>query len=153
MFQQRKIKFTKEGFEKVKKDLADLEEKRKVAVINLQKAREMGDLSENGAYKAARFELSGIDREIRLKKINLRFGEVVENVKSENLDFGNKVIVEYDGKKTEYTLVGPQESDPRVGKLSVESPIGRALVGKKIGEEVKVNLPSGQKKYKIIKFE
>lgn len=153
MFQQRKIKFTKEGFEKVKKDLFDLEEKRKVAVINLQKAREMGDLSENGAYKAARFELSGIDREIRLKKINLRFGEVIENLKSENLDFGNKVVLEYDGKKVEYILVGPQESDPRLGKLSVESPIGRVLIGKKVGDEVKVSLPSGVKIYKILNFE
>lgn len=86
--------FTKEGFEKLKSDLKTAEEKRPEAVIALSRAREMGDLSENGAYKGARFELSDLDRRIRHLKHLIESARVIKKSKSNDVvQFGHTVIV------------------------------------------------------------
>ena len=149
----KKIPFTKEGFEKNKKDNQILLEKRKEILVRLQRAREMGDLSENGAYKAARFELSATDRELRRLKYLLRFGVVTEKKNNERVDFGSTVTV-FDGKeKFIFTIVSGYESNPTSQKLSVESPIGKALIGKRAGEKIFVNTPEGVNEYNIVKIE
>lgn len=148
------IQFTKSGFEKTQKDFDSLTEKRKTAVLNLQHAREMGDLSENGAYKAARFELSGIDRELRRLKYLLRFGEVIKtNADNSSADFGNTVTIKNNTKQITFTLVGPYESNPKSGSLSVASPIGKAVLGRKKGDKVFVFTPNGKMEYEVIKIE
>lgn len=149
----QKIQFTKEGYEKIQKDFSHLTEKRKEAVINLRTAREMGDLSENGAYKAARWELGGIDRQLRRLSYLLRMAKVYETNNNGFIDFGRKVTL-FDGKsKLTFILVSSFESDPTQDKLSIESPIGKAIIGKRVGDMVRVTTPSGIITYTIDSIE
>lgn len=133
-------------------DFKNLTKKREGAVINLRTAREMGDLSENGAYKAARFELSSIDRELRRLTYLLRYGEVVETVNKNYIDFGSRVTLDDGKQQLAFTLVSSYESDPGKQKLSIYSPIGRGVMGKRKGDKVIVNAPAGQKTYTIVSF-
>lgn len=150
---QQKIAFTKEGYAKVEKEYLDLTQKRKAAVIALRTAREMGDLSENGAYKAARWELGGIDRQLRRLSYLLKMGRIVETKNEGIVDFGRKITISDGSKDTTFVLVDRFESDPSKNKLSVTSPIGRVIVGKRVGDEVSVVTPSGSKHYTITHIE
>lgn len=126
---------TRGGFNKFKTDHELLLEKRKEVLADLVRAREMGDLSENGAYKAARFELSSIDRRIReLIKI-IKTATVITNSVSDRVELGNKVSLLVNGKKVDYQIVGKHEANPSLGMVSNESPIGRELLGKKVGDK------------------
>ena len=148
-----KIAFTKQGYEKLEKELAALVVKREPTVLRLQAAREQGDLSENGAYKAARFELSDIDHNIRRVTHLLKDGVVQEARHDGRIGFGNRVTLDKDGTKIEYLIVGKHESDPMQKKLSVESPLGQALLGKGAGESVTITAPAGEITYKIVKID
>lgn len=148
-----RIRLTQEGYDKARKDLEELLERRKGAVISLRTAREMGDLSENGAYKAARFELSDIDREIRRLKILLRLAIVREVTNKGFIDFGSVVTLDDGENKITFTLVSGYESNPSEEKLSVTSPIGKAIAGKRAGDTVTVHAPAGAKTYKIVNGE
>lgn len=153
MRQPEPVLFTNAGFQKLKDRQAELLAKREVVLVSLQRAREMGDLSENGAYTSAKFELGNVDRELRTIEFNLKYGKVVENTGGDTIGFGSKVTVELDGKEYVYTLVGTQESDPRNGILSLESPIGKALIGKKSGQKVVVEMPDRKIEYLVKKVE
>lgn len=146
-----KITFTKVGYENLKKEYQELLNSRKPAVEDLKKAREMGDLSENGYYKAARMKLSSIDYNLRRLKYLIKSATVVEKQK-EFIDVESKVILESNGKKIEYLIVGGYESNPLEGKISHLSPLGKQLIGKKAGQEVVVTTPSGKMSYKIVKI-
>lgn len=145
------IQFTKSGYEKLKTELIQLEKEREEVIERLQKAREQGDLSENGAYKAARFELGDVDRQLRITKYQLRYGKVVEKSTTDKADFGSTIIIDDGNKKMTFTLVGGYESDPIQHKLSTISPIGKAVLGKKVGDEIIVYAPTGERKFKVIK--
>ena len=147
--QPEPVPFTKEGYAKLKPRQAELLAKREIVLVSLQRAREMGDLSENGAYTSAKFELGNVDRELRRVEYHLKYGKVVEPSSDGKVGLGSKVTVELDGKEYVYTLVGTQESDPKKGLLSLESPIGLALLGKKMGEKVVVLMPDRQIEYLI----
>lgn len=149
----QKIQFTKSGYEKMEKNFSDLTEKRKSAVVQLRTTREMGDLSENGAYKAARFELTSIDRELRRLTYLLRMGEIVESKNLGLVDFGSKVTVKNENSSLTFTLVSGYESDPKQMRLSVYSPMGKAVLGKKAGEKAIVYAPQGEVVYTITKIE
>lgn len=144
------IQFTQAGYEKIQQDFDDLQKKRKDAVVQLHTARQMGDLSENGAYKAARWELSGIDRQLRKLKYLLRFGKVTQTVNKGYIDFGSVVTLDDGKNKLTFTLVGGYESNPREKKLSMGSPIGKAVRGKRIGDKVTVYAPAGVTTYTIV---
>lgn len=148
----RKVQFTKEGFEKINNRFKFLTDKRPQAVNRLQSARELGDLSENGAYKAARFELNSIDREIRHLTRILKNVEIIESTHKDFVDFGSIVTLSNDKDNFSFTLVGKYESDPVNKKLSTFSPIGKAVLGKKAGDKITVNAPSGQIIYTINKI-
>ena len=144
------IRFTKEGFEKLKKDLDLLILSRKDAVEDLQKARAMGDLSENGYYKAAKFKLSSIDRDIRIMTSDLKQATIIESAHASTVGIGSKVVVS-DGKKEQiYNIVGDLEADPKNQKISLLSPLGKALLGKKKGDNVVFQTPSGEITYLIV---
>lgn len=129
------VLLTSEGFKKFKDDHRILLEKRKEVLADLVRAREMGDLSENGAYKAARFELSSIDRRIReLTKI-IKTATVITNNVSDRVQLGNKVNLLVNGRNVGYQVVGRHEANPSLGMVSNESPIGRKLLGKKVGDK------------------
>ena len=149
----RKIQFTEEGYKKIQSEFERLTEKRKEAVVSLTTAREMGDLSENGAYKAARFQLSDIDRQLRFLKYQIRFGVVTLTFHTGVVGFGNQVTLTNGTKTMTFMLVDGFESNPALKKLSVHSPIGRAVVGKKIGDKVIVSAPAGQSGYILTKLE
>lgn len=146
------VKFTKEGFEKLKKEYQDLLEKRPGVLDRLVAAREQGDLSENAGYHASREELSQIDRRLREINILVRHGEVVESRVSDQVGVGGTVKVTDGTNFYEYKIVGALEADPLCGKLSEVSPIGCALIGKKVGDQVEIEIPDGKIVYKIIEI-
>jgi transcription elongation factor GreA len=147
--QQNQIVFTAEGLEKFKQERDELLAKRPVAVTTLQKAREMGDLSENGAYKAARFELNSLDSRLRHLERVIANAKVVENTHTGVVGVGSIVTVS-DGKtSTTYTIVGGYETNLLEKKISINSPIGKALLGKKVGETADVTVPAGVISYTI----
>ena len=150
--QPDKVPFTKAGYEQLKVRRDELLAKREVVLVSLQRAREMGDLSENGAYTSARFELGNTDRELRRLEYNLKYGVVTVPENTGKVGFGNKVTVELNGKEYVYTLVGTQESDPKKAMISLESPIGMALLGKKVGEKAIVVMPDRQIEYRVRKI-
>ena len=145
----KRIQFTKDGLEKVKQEHAVMTAKRPEAIARLRTAREQGDLSENGAYKAARFEVNDIDRRLRHLNKLLLLGQVYESKNTGMVDLGATVTVDDGKKQYTYTIVGGYESNPVEGKLSTYSPIGKALMGKKIGDRVDVTIPKGTVQYTI----
>lgn len=147
------VPFTKEGYDKLKVRQAELLSKREEVLIALQRAREMGDLSENGAYTSARFELGNTDRELRRLEFMIKYGEVVTAKGTDKVGFGNQVTVEIGGKEYNYMLVGTQESDPKQAKISLESPIGMALLGRRVGEKALVVMPDRQIEYVVKKIQ
>lgn len=147
-----KIPFTKDGFEKINNRFQFLTNKRPEAIKRLQNARELGDLSENGAYKAARFEVSSIDRELRHLTSLIQNAEVIEYTAKDFVDFGSVITLDNGKGQLSFTLVGMYESDPINKKLSTYSPIGKAVLGKRVGDKIIVNTPSGEITYTIIEI-
>ncbi len=148
----KNIRFTKKGFETLKKRYEDLKNSRPAAVLDLKKAREMGDLSENGYYKAARAKLSEIDRNLRKFLIELKSADVVESSNSHQVGIGRTVKLSDGKKEIIFQIVGDLEADPRQKKISLLSPLGQALERKKVGDRAEIITPSGKISYKIIKI-
>lgn len=142
-------RFTKSGYENLKKDYEELKAQRPAAVEDLRKAREMGDLKENGYYKASRQKLNSIDANLARMSYNIKFGTIVEDSVSDGIGIGSTVLFLINGNEKKYQFVGDLEASPSEGKLSLLSPIGRAVEGKKIGDEVIVHTPSGNVSYKV----
>ena len=149
----KKIYLTKKGFEDLKKEYDDmLEKKRPEVVERLSSAREMGDLSENAEYTAAREELAFIDGRLEELEELLRQAELIADGKhaTHAVDLGSQVVVKIGEKKETFTVVGEWEADPVEKKISHESPLGKALLGKSVGDEIHVEAPAGKMTYKII---
>lgn len=151
------IKLTPDGLKKLQEELellktqgrADIAEKIKVA-------RGYGDLSENSEYDEAKNEQAKIEARIVEIEAMLKNVEIIEDIKgkAKSVVVGVKVKVldeEY-GDEGEYRVVGSTEADPRNGKISDDSPVGRALLGKKVGDEVIVEAPGGEFKLKIVEI-
>src|SRR5579884_1045798 len=112
------IPITRDGYERSQKEFAELTEKRKEVLEHLKRAREMGDLSENGYYKASKMQLSDIDHRLHRLQMVLKYGKIVENTGTGVVDIGCKVTVT-DGKfETTYLIVGGHESNPLEKKIS-----------------------------------
>jgi transcription elongation factor GreA len=138
---EAKIPFTRAGYQKLLEDRKKFLAARPEAVEHLRLSREMGDLSENGYYKASRQQLSFLDSRIRRVERLIRFAKIIEPARVKLSDGIN----EY-----EYHIVGGYESDPTKHTISQQSPLGRALMGKNVNDVVEVHTPSGTKKYTII---
>ncbi len=149
----RIIPFTKQGIKEIEDKLQALVVKRPEAVAVLKRAREMGDLSENGLYKAAKFELSDIDREVRNLKYLLKSAKVFTPEGKETIQIGHKVKIKNEKLEKEYLIVGEFEANPSLGKISNKSPFGYALLGKKIGEKAQIKTPTGIVEYLIVSIE
>lgn len=141
MKQLKRIPFTKEGFEKIKFDYEALKSSRPEAVETLRRARDLGDLSENGLYKAARAQLSSIDSRLSRLEILIKLADVQES-KPGIIGVGSRVSLREGDNETTYVIVGEYEVNPKEKKISTASPIGRALVGKKVGDTVEISLPT-----------
>lgn len=144
-----KTPFTKKGYEDLVNEQKELKKNRVEAVANLKTAREMGDLSENAAYKVARSKLSSVDRRLRF------LTKIFDNAYIMQVDFkgvvdvGCLVTVETNSGEQTYQIVNSHESDIANGKISYYSPVGRALIGKKVNDVVKIVTPNGRVDYKI----
>lgn len=146
------LKLTPAGFEKLKEEQRMLTEKRPGVVKRLTAAREQGDLSENAGYHAAREELGYVDSRLRTLKLLIRSADVVEASSSDYVTFGCLVTVDDGNSTRDFTIVSGLEADPMKGKMSEFSPIGSALIGKKVGDMVDIMVPDGKVAYKILKI-
>ncbi len=152
----KKIYLTPKGLEDLKKEYDDLLNiKRPEIVTRLSAAREMGDLSENAEYTAAREELAFVDGRIEELEMLVKQAVVIENGaghKGNTIDLGSEVTVKIANRDANviFTLVGEWEADPAEKKISHESPLGKALLGKTIGDEIEVEAPAGKMIYKIV---
>ena len=149
-----RIVLTKTGLADLKVELETLlNVKRPEGVKRLADARELGDLSENSEYAAAKQDLSFIDgRILELEEI-IHGAKIVTNHTKSQVDVGCKVTLTINGKKEMFMLVGEWEADPKEKKISHSSPLGSALMGKKVGEKVEVEAPAGKVLYKILSIE
>jgi transcription elongation factor GreA len=146
--------FTKKGLEKLKKELHFLEnEERKRISERLQKAISFGDLSENAEYKVAKEEQAMIEGRILELRQLLAKAKVVEQRENKGKAvLGSEVQLSAGKEILAFTLVNKEEADLERGFLSVDSPLGRAILGKKKGEKIELETPNGKKIYKILKI-
>lgn len=151
-----KMMLTKEGLAELKAEYDELvNNKRPAMVTRLSAARDLGDLSENSEYAAAKQDLSFIDGRIAELEEIIRNAQIISGKHSKTLvDLGCSVTLHgKNGKKDVYMIVGEWEADPKEKKISHESPLGKALLGKKVGESVEVAAPAGKVLYKILQIE
>lgn len=152
-----RIPISTEGFKKIEEELKTLKSERPAIIQAIKEAREEGDLKENAGYDAAR-ERQGM-AEARIKYIESRMGifQVIDldTLSSDKVIFGSTVVVvdaDTDDKKT-YTLLGPDEANFDNGSISIQSPVGLALLGKEVGDEVSVDIPRGRVHYEILSID
>ncbi len=149
------VLLTEEGYEKLEEELKHLKEvKRKEVAEKIKVARDFGDISENAEYDEAKNEQAFIEGRIKKLENMLDNAEVVkqDEINDHTVNVGNSVELEEldNGEVYEYTLVGSAEADPLNHKISNESPIGQAVIGKSIGDEVEVETPEDTVSYRII---
>ena len=145
------ILLTKEGLEELKKEHENLLSlKRPGLVTRLAEARSQGDLAENSEYAAAKQDLAFVDGRIAELELIIHEAKVVVYHSKKAVDVGCQVTLNIGKKKEVYTIVGEWEADPMQKKISHSSPLGKALLGKRVGEAVEVQAPVGNIIYKII---
>lgn len=146
------IPFTQAGYDDLLKQKNKYLAERPEVVENLQKAREMGDLSENGYYKESKARLSFLDSRIRYLERLIKSAEIVKSSGHDTVQIGNQVTLNDGTKDLQYSIVGGYESDPAKNLISPLSPLGKAIIGKQVNEVVKFSTPNGPVKYKILKI-
>ena len=151
----KQVVVTNEGLVKLEEELEYLKTtKRKEVVETIKVAISFGDLSENSEYDEAKNEQAKVEVRIVELEEMLRNIKVIDHndIKTDSINVGSKVKLHNDkkGTETEYSIVGSTEANPFENKLSDESPIGKALMGARVGETISVDTPSGEVKYKII---
>ena len=150
------IILTAEGYLELEQELNYLKnEKRPEVITALKEARALGDLSENADYDAARDEQAKVEGRIKQLEYQLEHAVINDNAKKDVVSIGTTVTVLYvaDGDEDEYQIVGSLEADPFENKISNESPIGAAIMGKKVGDVISVASPNGAYDIKITKIE
>lgn len=151
-----KIPMTAPGFNRLQEELKQLKSVERPAVIKaIAEAREHGDLSENAEYHAARERQSFIEGRVSELEDKISRAEVIDPAKLSGnvVKFGATITLadEDTDEETTYQIVGQDESDIRAGRLSIQSPLARALIGKSLGDSVEVSTPGGSKLYEIVK--
>jgi transcription elongation factor GreA len=155
---QKDVLLTPEGLDKLKKEIEYLSnDKRREVAERIKEAREFGDISENSEYDDAKNEQAMLEARIATLEDKLRSASVIDASELDNnvVRVGSVVNVKDDaGKSLKYTIVGSTEADPSQNRLSNESPVGKALLGRKNGDSVKVQLPNGKtRELKITKID
>ncbi|MFP4452433.1 MAG: transcription elongation factor GreA [Desulfosalsimonas sp.] len=149
------VPITRQGFETLKQELSQLRKvERPKNIKAIEEARAHGDLSENAEFDAAKERQSFLDARINELEYKLANAEVIDpdTLSKEKAVFGCTVVLENidTGDEVTYQLVGPEESNIKEGRISVGSPLGKAIVGKKLGEEIIINAPGGRRNYELI---
>lgn len=158
IMEEKTYPMTLEGKQKLEAELEELKlVKRPEIVERIKIARSYGDLSENSEYDSAKDEQAFVEGRIATVEKMLRFAEIIDDnhIAKDEVSLGRTVtFIELpDGEEESYTIVGAAEASPLEGKISNESPIARALIGKKINEEVTIVTPGGDMTVKIVKIE
>lgn len=149
----KRIPVTRDGLERAKAELRELTDVRRPAIVQaVAEARSHGDLRENAAYDAARHDQAMNEKRIAELEGLIRNAVILDesaNAHSDTVGLGNTVIVDFDGEEERFTIVGALEAKPAAGFISNESPIGRAILGKRVGQSTFVQTPGGQAKLVI----
>ena len=148
---------TRNGYNHLHKELENMKKVIRPRVIKaIEEARAHGDLNENAEYVAAKEQQTFVEKKIREIEQKLANSEIIDhiNLPDGKVGFGSTVTLENldNGGKVTYQIVGPDESDISSGKISIVSPLGKALIGKEVEDEVKVQTPGGAKNYTILKI-
>jgi transcription elongation factor GreA len=152
-----KVPITRKGLERLRGELRHiLTVERPKNIKAIEEARSHGDLNENAEYHAAKERQSLLNAKINELETAINTSEVIEidELRGERIVFGTKVELENlaSGQKVIYQLVGPYESEPESGKISVTSPLGKALIGKEEGDTVKINTPGGIQEFEVLEI-
>ena len=152
-----RIPITREGLNNLKKELERLKSvERPQNIKAIEEARAHGDLSENAEFHAAKDRQSFLEGRIAELTYKIGSAEVIDPDKlpKDRAVFASRIVLENldTGENVQYQLVGPDESDIGAGRISVASPLGRAIIGKKIGEEVILNAPGGKRHYEVVEI-
>ncbi len=145
---KKQYQLTPEGKVELEGELAELIAKRSDIAEKIANARDYGDLSENAEYDAAREEQAMLESRITEVEDILQNADIIKATKSSTVKVGSTVQLK-NGAKVTYRVVGPVEADPMEGKISNESPIGQALMGKKAGDKVTIVTPKGETTYTV----
>jgi len=145
------FQITESGKKELEAELAELKGRRGAIADKIADARDYGDLSENAEYDTAREEQGLVESRIAEIEDILLNATIIAATKSSSVKLGSKVELKTGKKTVTYHVVGPVEADPLEGKISNESPIGLALMGKKIGDTATITTPKGDIKYEVVK--
>ena len=145
---KKTYQITAEGKAELEVELLELKGRRSQIAEKIANARDYGDLSENAEYDSAREEQGLVESRVSEIEDILLNAEIIKPTKSSTIRIGSTVVLE-NGKEVTYRIVGPVEADPLEGKISNESPIGAALMGKKVGEKVTIKTPKAETTYEI----
>lgn len=148
---------TRSGYEKLKNELTLLRTDKRLEIANkLEEARAFGDLSENAEYHAAKEEQEKLEGRISRLEYKLNKAKIVDfdDIDTSHANLGTTIIIQDMDNEASYTymLVGTEESDPKENKISVSSPVGKAVIGKSVGDEVSVRVPKGLRRLKIVEI-
>ena len=151
----KKYLLTKEGLEKLNEELKVLvNEKRKEVIERIREAAAHGDLSENADYAQAREEQSFIEGRVQEIEDIIKNAEIIStNGHGNVVTIGSTAHIKSNGSERKYTIVGSNEANPKENKISNESLVGKALLGRKVGEKFKVSAPAGEIDYEIVSIE
>ena len=156
MAEMQRTLVTREGLEKMQKELDELRSTKRAEIAQrLKAAIAMGDLSENSEYDEAKNAQAFLEGRILQLEQQIRTAQVIEKVAKDRVDVGSTVLIEdmEEHLQEKVTIVGSTESNPFEGRISNESPVGRALMGAKAGDTVEAEAPNGVLKYKVMSIE
>ena len=151
-----KVPMLAEGYEKLTAELKLLREERPRIVDAIEEARAHGDLSENAEYHAAKERQGQVEATIADLEDKVSRAQIIDpaSLSGDKVIFGATVtLLDEEDKPVRYQIVGPTEADAKSGRISYSSPLGRALIGKKVDDEIEVTVPSGERFYLIKKIE
>jgi len=151
-----KLPMLAEGYERLLAELKSLREERPLIVDAIEEARAHGDLSENAEYHAAKERQGQVEATIADLEDKMSRAQIIDpaSLSGEKIIFGATVtLLDDDDKPVRYQIVGPYEADAKVGRISYNSPLGKALIGRVVDDEIEVTVPAGEKFYLVKKIE
>lgn len=148
------IVLTSQGLKKLKSELENLKNnKRKEIAARISEAKEYGDVTENAEYEDAKNDQAFVEGRISELEYMIKNAKIISSKAcKDKVGIGCKVVISSDGAKETYQITGSNEADPAEGKISVDSPLGHALIDKVVGDVVKVSVPEGEKQFRIVEI-
>jgi transcription elongation factor GreA len=153
----KQVPITRKGYDALKEELGNLKKiERPKNIMAIEEARAHGDLSENAEYDAAKERQSYLECRINELQYKLSNADIIDpdDLPKDRAVFGCTVVLENidSGEEVTYQLVGPDESNIKEGRISVGSPLGKAIIGKRLGDEITINAPGGVRQYEVVEI-